>query len=286
MKRNIDKTVTAVEVSCDMCGGDVTNTRECPARECCMCEKDICGHCTVFDERDHGDYPARFCEACWDLGRPYREEQRLVEEWAEARVVATEKGWDEACRTDWDRWHQLLDLKAARTLDESEQEEYDRVNRAVAKADAFEAAVARRTMKPVARPVLRVGDTGSMAKLVADSDISEFADATGDFNPLHLDDEYAAARFGGRVAHGAMTVGIASAVLGNDIPGPGCVVVELSMAFKAPVRPGDIVTCTATVAEIVNPKRVRLNLSCANHGGTEVASGSAFVVPPEATVLE
>lgn len=278
MKQNVDRTVTAVEVSCDMCGGGVTNTRECPARSCCMCGKDICRQCTVFDDRDGGDYPARFCESCWDLGRPYREEERLAEERADARAEAIQEGWHEACRTDWDRWHDLLDIKSERTFHESEQAEYDRITRIVAKADAFEASLSRRTMKSVARPELRVGDTGSTAKLVTATDIDGFAEATGDFNPLHLD--------GDRVAHGAMTVGIASSVLGNDIPGPGCIVVELDMVFKAPVRPGDIVTCTATVAEIVNPKQVRLNLSCTNHGGTEVASGSALVVPPEATVLE
>lgn len=140
--------------------------------------------------------------------------------------------------------------------------------------------------KPQARKTLAVGDCGTFSKTIYEQDVFEFAGASGDFNPLHIDDQYAQqSQFGQRVAHGILMAGIISAVLGGDIPGVGTIFVELHIRFLKPVFIHDTVTATATVAEIINPKRVRLMVACANQRGEDVALGNAIVIPPSATEI-
>ena len=142
-------------------------------------------------------------------------------------------------------------------------------------------------MTPRTRPILAVGDKGSFTKTLSEGDVFAFADISGDFNPLHIDEEYARRSvFGRRIAHGILTAGIISTVLGAEIPGLGTVFVELHIKFLKPVFLGDTVTATATVMEIVNPKRVRLMVACLNQQGEDVAVGNALVVPPKETVLQ
>jgi len=140
----------------------------------------------------------------------------------------------------------------------------------------------RQTIKT--RETLRVGDKGSFTKTITERDVFAFADASGDFNPLHVDEEYARRSiFGGRIAHGILTAGIISTVLGGEIPGLGTIFVELHVRFMKPVYLGDTVTATATVIETINPKRVRLMVACANQKDEDVAIGNAVVVPPKQT---
>lgn len=141
-------------------------------------------------------------------------------------------------------------------------------------------------MTPRTRATLKVGDTGSFSKKISEKDVFEFADATGDFNPLHIDEEYAKRTvFGHRIAHGILTAGIISTVLGGEIPGLGTVFVEMHIKFLKPVYFGDTMTATGTVMEIINPKRVRLMVSCHNQHGEDVAVGNAIVIPPKETVV-
>lgn len=136
------------------------------------------------------------------------------------------------------------------------------------------------------RATLQVGDQGSFAKTITEEDVFAFAGASGDFNPLHIDVEYARrSMFGERVAHGILTAGIISTVLGSEIPGLGTIFVELHIKFLKPVYFGDTMTATATVTEIINPKRVRLMVACVNQHGEDVALGNALVVPPKETQL-
>lgn len=136
------------------------------------------------------------------------------------------------------------------------------------------------------RETLRVGDKGSFTKTITDEDIFDFADASGDYNPLHIDEEYAArSTFGRRVAHGILTAGIISSVLGGEIPGLGTIFVELHIRFMKPVFINDTVTATATVIETINPKRVRLMVACQNQRAEDVAIGNAVVVPPKETKI-
>jgi len=139
---------------------------------------------------------------------------------------------------------------------------------------------------PKTRATLRVGDSGSFSKPITEKDVFEFAEASGDFNPLHIDEEYAKRTvFGHRIAHGILTAGIISTVLGGEIPGLGTIFVELHIKFLKPVFFGDTVTATGTVTEIINPKRVRLMVACHNQHSEDVALGNAIVIPPKETVV-
>ena len=136
------------------------------------------------------------------------------------------------------------------------------------------------------RESLQVGDTGSFTKTITEHDVFAFADASGDMNPLHIDEEYAKkTAFGQRVAHGILTAGIISTALGGEIPGLGTIFVELHIRFMKPVYFGDTVTAKATVMEIINPKRLRMLVACVNQNGEDVAIGNAIVVPPKETKI-
>lgn len=123
---------------------------------------------------------------------------------------------------------------------------------------------------------LTPGMKASMARTVTDADIVMFAGVTGDTNPVHLNEEYANATiFKGRIAHGMLSAGLISAVLGTKLPGPGCVYLEQNMRFTAPVKIGDTVTATVTVKEIVpEKKRVVLETVC-RVGDSVVVDGQA-----------
>lgn len=123
---------------------------------------------------------------------------------------------------------------------------------------------------------LQPGMQASMARTVTDADIIMFAGVTGDTNPVHLNEEYANATiFKGRIAHGMLSAGLISAVLGTKLPGPGCVYLEQNMRFTAPVKIGDTVTATVTVKEIkAEKKRVVLETVC-RVGDQVVVNGQA-----------
>jgi 3-hydroxybutyryl-CoA dehydratase len=103
---------------------------------------------------------------------------------------------------------------------------------------------------------LQPGMTGSIAKTVTEADIVLFAGVSTDINPVHLNEEYAATTpFAGRIAHGMLSASFISAVLGGKLPGPGTIYLGQTLRFKAAVRPGDTVTATVTVKEVIVAKR-------------------------------
>ena len=107
---------------------------------------------------------------------------------------------------------------------------------------------------------LSIGMTSSFEKTITDKDIQAFAAITGDTNPVHLDDEYAATTpFKARIAHGMMSAGLISTVLGTQLPGPGCIYLDQQIKFRAPVFIEDTVVATVTVEEI-NQRRGRVTL--------------------------
>jgi 3-hydroxybutyryl-CoA dehydratase len=115
---------------------------------------------------------------------------------------------------------------------------------------------------------LSLGMSAELAKTITDADIVLFAGVTTDTNAIHLDEEYAKTTpFGGRIAHGMLSAGLISAVLGSRLPGPGCIYLSQTLKFKAPVRAGDTVHAKATVKEILPEKgRVLLDTICTvNH---------------------
>jgi 3-hydroxybutyryl-CoA dehydratase len=130
---------------------------------------------------------------------------------------------------------------------------------------------------------LSVGMTETFSKTVASSDVVGFAQLTGDRNPIHLSEHFAAkTTFGGRVAHGLYTASLISAVLGTRLPGPGAIYISQTLNFRAPVRIGDTVEVTVEVAELI-PDRQRARLTCiCKVGGEVVLDGEALVKVPSA----
>jgi len=128
---------------------------------------------------------------------------------------------------------------------------------------------------------LNVGDRGQFSKTVTDADIYLFAGVTGDLNPAHIDEEYARGTFfKTRIAHGMLSAGFISAVIGTRLPGPGTVYMRQTLDFLAPVRIGDTVTATVEVVEKLEKQRVRLKTTCTNQEGVAVLDGEALVSPP------
>lgn len=125
-----------------------------------------------------------------------------------------------------------------------------------------------------------VGDSAEITKTINDTDIQAFADITGDHNPVHVDDAFAArTRFGRRIAHGMLTASLISAVLANKLPGEGSVYLGQTLRFVAPVFPGDKVTARVTVKEIREDKPiVKLETICLNQRGEIVIRGEATVL--------
>ena len=128
---------------------------------------------------------------------------------------------------------------------------------------------------------MEIGMSRSVVKTVRDQDIQMFADVSMDRNPVHLDDDYAAdSMFGGRIAHGMLTAGLFSAVIGEQLPGHGTIYLSQTLKFTAPVRPGDTVRAVCTVKDMDIGKR-RVTLEChASVGDTVVLKGEALVLAP------
>ncbi len=128
---------------------------------------------------------------------------------------------------------------------------------------------------------IEIGMTRHLRKQVTDRDIELFAEVSTDHNPVHLDDAYAQDTiFEGRIAHGMLTAGLISAVIGEQLPGHGTVYLGQSLKFMAPVRPGDTVLAEVTVTDINHAKRrVTLETRC-SVGDTTVLKGEAVVLAP------
>ena len=131
---------------------------------------------------------------------------------------------------------------------------------------------------------IQVGDVAEFAKTVTESDVYLYAGITGDLNPAHINEAYAETTFfKTRIAHGMLTAGFISAILGTQLPGPGTIYMRQELNFLAPVRIGDTITARAEVIEKDTQKgRVRLKTTCTNQKGVEVLSGEALVSPPRA----
>ena len=133
---------------------------------------------------------------------------------------------------------------------------------------------------------LSVGDAAESRKTISESDVYLFAGVTGDFNPLHVDAEYAKTTpFGARVAHGPLTFSLCAGLLGTELPGLGTVAVTNQVTYEAPVFIGDTIAVRVEVAEL-DPDRNRATMAVTwtNQDGTRVASGSMVVKPPRKPV--
>lgn len=130
---------------------------------------------------------------------------------------------------------------------------------------------------------IKVGDQASVSKTLSESDVYLYAGITGDLNPAHVNEAYAEQTFfKTRIAHGMLSAGFISAILGMHLPGPGTIYLHQSLSFKAPVKIGDTLTARVEVLEVISDKnRLRLQTVCENQEGTVVLDGEALVSPPK-----
>ncbi len=128
---------------------------------------------------------------------------------------------------------------------------------------------------------IEIGMKRHLRKQVTNRDIELFAEVSTDHNPVHLDDDYAQDTiFEGRIAHGMLTAGLISAVIGEQLPGHGTVYLGQSLKFLAPVRPGDLVTAEVEVIDIdYGKRRVTMTTQCLIDG-KPVLKGEAVVLAP------
>ena len=128
---------------------------------------------------------------------------------------------------------------------------------------------------------IKTGDVAEFTKTVTETDVYNFAGVTGDFNPAHIDEEYAKGTFfKKRIAHGMLSVGFISKVLGTQLPGPGAVYMKQELKFLAPVYFNDTITARCEVTEVIPEKnRVILRTTCTNQDDTMVIDGVAIMSP-------
>jgi 3-hydroxybutyryl-CoA dehydratase len=131
-----------------------------------------------------------------------------------------------------------------------------------------------------ARADFHIGEQASLTKTVTESDVTTFARLIGDMNPIHIDDDYARkSRFGRRVAHGALTGGLISAVLGNKLPGPGSIYLSQQIEFLAPVFVGDTLTAVVEVTSWRPEKRiVTFKTDAYNQEDKQVVTGQSVLL--------
>ncbi|OOM72690.1 (R)-specific enoyl-CoA hydratase [Clostridium puniceum] len=138
-------------------------------------------------------------------------------------------------------------------------------------------------MKGLTIKELNIGDTASFQKTITETDVYLYAGITGDLNPAHINQvEAETTMFKGRIAHGMLTAGLVSAVLGMQLPGPGSIYLGQELKFLAPVRMGDTIKAEVEVIEKIEEKnRIKLNTICTNQNGVEVLKGIATIMPPK-----
>jgi Acyl dehydratase len=131
---------------------------------------------------------------------------------------------------------------------------------------------------------IQVGDFAENTKTVSESDVYLFAGITGDLNPAHTNAvEAAKGMFHERIAHGMLSAGLVSAVLGMQLPGPGTIYMSQTLKFLGPVKFGDTITARAEVIEkIAEKNRLKLKTTCVNQNDKIVLDGEALVMPPKA----
>jgi len=128
---------------------------------------------------------------------------------------------------------------------------------------------------------IEIGEEASFTKTISETDVYNYAGVTGDFNPAHINESFAKkSMFGGRIAHGMLSAGLISTVLGTKLPGPGCIYVSQDLKFTAPVHFGDTITAKVKVInKNVEKNRVELETKCINQDEDVVIKGNAVLMP-------
>ncbi|GFZ31112.1 (R)-specific enoyl-CoA hydratase [Clostridium zeae] len=138
-------------------------------------------------------------------------------------------------------------------------------------------------MKGLTIKEINIGDKASFQKTITETDVYLYAGITGDLNPAHINQvEAEKTMFQGRIAHGMLTAGLVSAVLGMQLPGPGSIYLGQELKFVAPVKIGDTIKAEVEVIEKLEDKnRIKLSTICTNQNGVEVLIGVATIMPPK-----
>ncbi|GAA0069547.1 MaoC family dehydratase [Clostridium sardiniense] len=138
-------------------------------------------------------------------------------------------------------------------------------------------------MKGLTIKDLKIGDKDFFQKTITETDVYLYAGITGDLNPAHINEvEAEKGMFKGRIAHGMLTAGLVSTVLGMKIPGPGTIYLGQELKFTAPVKFGDTIKAEAEVIEINEKKNIiSLKTTCTNQDGKIVLTGVAKAMPPK-----
>jgi 3-hydroxybutyryl-CoA dehydratase len=135
-------------------------------------------------------------------------------------------------------------------------------------------------MKEVLSQEIKIGQTAQTSKQITQTDVTLYAAVTGDFNPVHFDPVYAAqTRFKEPIAHGMITAGLVSGLIGMKLPGPGTIYLKQTLDFLAPVKVNDVITACVEVVTLLERNRVRLKTTCINQEGVLVLEGEALVIP-------
>lgn len=131
---------------------------------------------------------------------------------------------------------------------------------------------------------LTIGDSAERARTVAEADVQAFAEVSGDHNPVHLDEAFAATTpFKTRIAHGMLSAGYISALIAGELPGPGAIYLSQTLSFRRPVRLGDTVTTRVEVTALDAEKaRATLKTTCAVEGKTVIEGEAVIMVPRRA----
>jgi 3-hydroxybutyryl-CoA dehydratase len=129
---------------------------------------------------------------------------------------------------------------------------------------------------------LKIGDSFSRKTMVYEESINGFAKYSGDYNPVHIDEQYASETiFKHRIAHGFLIGSFISAVLGNEFPGNGTIYLSQTMKFRAPVYIGDEISIEVEIIDFPKENRVLLSTICKNQNDIIVIEGEALIIPPE-----
>ena len=130
---------------------------------------------------------------------------------------------------------------------------------------------------------MKVGDKASLKRNILEQDIILTAELTGDYNPVHINDEFAmATRFKGRIVHGELITGMISALIGNILPGHGSILLSMNIRFLKPARPNDTITATVEIVSINKEKPIlELIATCENQKGQIILEGNYTVLKEE-----
>jgi 3-hydroxybutyryl-CoA dehydratase len=146
---------------------------------------------------------------------------------------------------------------------------------------------ARDTTNQIESPI-QIGDFASFSKTVSEHDVYSFAGIVGDFNPAHINAEYAKqTQFSKRIAHGMIGAGLISTTLGTKLPGPGTIYLSQEIAFRKPIYFQDTITARVEVEEIVDKGKFQIatmKTTCINQNGDLIIEGSAKVIPPKGEI--